>query len=477
MSWAGAAVHSRSTLGHLIRAVPLRRCIHSSQNPCWIRCARHRILPSRTEFAEAYDAAIELGGVKWNLSTGLYWAHPWDFLTLDEPSRRYIEQHLRQQIPVGSRKGPCDSEAYLKLVDDLTARFSEQSYPVRSFPELSAKAWDPPPPNGPTIPPFNRMYYGPPGTGKTYELSKLLEERYQQEDVQRHTFVTFHQSYGYEEFVEGLRPVLDDGAKTGQVRYEVRAGAFKNLCDRARKEPDHRFAMIIDEINRGNISKIFGELITLIEPDKREHALNALTVTLPYSGETFSVPGNIDIISTMNTADRSLALLDTALRRRFEFVPMMPDVRDEPGAPLGGLRVTADGRAIDIPRMLSTINQRIETLYDRDHCIGHAYFIALQEEPDGSDRMNALERSFRRYVVPLLEEYFFEDWHKIQLVLGDNQKPESSRFIKETGGDDDLNRLFGNKHDLYDDTTRCRYTLQEDAFRNPKAYIGIYDTP
>lgn len=295
--------------------------------------------------------------------------------------------------------------------------------------------------------------------------------------VQRYSFVTFHQSYGYEEFVEGLRPVLGGDAEAGEIQYEIRSGVFKDLCRRARSAPDQRFAMVIDEINRGNISKIFGELITLIEPDKREGAENAVSLTLPYSGESYSVPANVDIIGTMNTADRSLALLDTALRRRFEFVPVMPDARDDPGAPLAGLRVTAGEQVIDVPRMLDAINQRVEALYDRDHCIGHAYFTPLAKVPDGDERLVALQQVFSTRILPLLEEYFFEDWQKIRLVLADNQKSEAAQFVRESADhEDDLARLFDSDHGLDSYATKRRYAVQDAAFSNPDAYIGVYQT-
>lgn len=311
------------------------------------------------------------------------------------------------------------------------------------------------------------------------DLVALLKEYRagaQSSEILRHySFVTFHQSYGYEEFVEGLRPVLDDGTESGGIKYEIRPGAFKDLCRKARLAPEQRFAMVIDEINRGNISKIFGELITLIEPDKREGAENTISVTLPYSGESFAVPPNLDIIGTMNTADRSLALLDTALRRRFDFVPVLPDARDEAGAPLFGLRVTLGGEVIDIPRMLSVINQRVEALYDRDHCIGHAYFTSLAQVPDGGERLMALSQVFSNRIVPLLEEYFFEDWQKIRLVLADNQKPETARFVIESQDhEEDLARLFGSDHGLDTYATKQRYVVQHAAFTNPAAYIGIY---
>lgn len=293
--------------------------------------------------------------------------------------------------------------------------------------------------------------------------------------MERFSFVTFHQSYGYEDFVEGLRPAIDQEQGDGEVRYEVRDGAFKKLCERARRSPDDRFAMVIDEINRGNVSKIFGELITLIEPDKREGCANAVTVTLPYSGKPFSVPANVDIIGSMNTADRSLALLDTALRRRFEFVAVMPETSDTQG-PLAGMRVRSGDKEVHIPHMLATINARIEALYDRDHTIGHAYFRSLQSAIAAEKEPFAeLVRIFRNRVLPLLEEYFFDDWNKIRLVLADNQKPAHLQFVHETDGSGtDLRRLFGPNHDLDEHSESRRFSLNERAFGDPDAYIGIY---
>ena len=307
-------------------------------------------------------------------------------------------------------------------------------------------------------------------------VDQLRAGQHDVEDIQRrYSFVTFHQSYGYEEFVEGLRPVLDRTGESGQIQYEIREGVFKDLCRRARLTPDQRFAMVIDEINRGNISKIFGELITLIEPDKREGAENAISVILPYSRESFSVPANVDIIGTMNTADRSLALLDTALRRRFEFQPVIPDTRDESGAPLGGLRVNLGNQVIDIPQMLHAINQRVEALYDRDHCIGHAYFMCLEKTHDGEERLMELQQIFSNRLIPLLEEYFFEDWQKIRLVLADNQKSKAVQFVVENQSqEEDLNFLFGNDHGLDSYSTKRRYIKQDSALSNPDAYIGIY---
>jgi 5-methylcytosine-specific restriction protein B len=192
-------------------------------------------------------------------------------------------------------------------------------------------------------------------------------------------------------------------------------------------------------------------------------------LTLPYSGEAFSVPSNVDVIGTMNTADRSLALVDTALRRRFEFVEFMP----KPDT-LNEIVVAKNGVEIDMARLLTAINNRIEALYDRDHTIGHAYFTQIKDEPD-SARFDAIKTVFKNKIIPLLEEYFFEDWQKIRLVLGDNQKPEPYRFVEEIGKEVDLESLFGRGHELDQYAIRSRYQLNPNVLDEPLAYVGIYD--
>jgi 5-methylcytosine-specific restriction protein B len=224
-------------------------------------------------------------------------------------------------------------------------------------------------------------------------------------------------------------------------------------------EPEAR-VLIIDEINRGNISRIFGELITLIEPSKRDGCAEALEVTLPYSKERFSVPRNVHLIGTMNTADRSLAGLDVALRRRFEFVEMLPDV----GALAG---VVVDGVPVDA--LLSTMNRRIEVLLGRDYMLGHAYFMGLKDAPS----LEALAGVFRRQVLPLLQEYFFEDWQKIAWVLNDHRKPVELQFLRQdsTG----MSELLGD--DVALPTEGRVWTINATAFGKPEAYAAIIQAP
>lgn len=302
--------------------------------------------------------------------------------------------------------------------------------------------------------PLNRILYGPPGTGKTYnaishavsiingseieenENRKIVKNKYEElVNEGQIQFVTFHQSYSYEEFVEGIKPYT----LAGQVNYEIVDGIFKKISILARDNPEKKFVLIIDEINRGNISRIFGELITLIEDSKRLGADEQLKLKLVYSGshdsELFGVPNNLFIIGTMNSTDRSIALIDTALRRRFTFLEFKPLCEK--------LKDTSDG--INLNLLLSAINSKIEFLLDKDHLIGHAYFMNIYDKDD-------LTKVFRNKLLPLLEEYFYGDYNKIQLILGDlgtnkelndqivqikQPSTELKRFIHHVDGLDD----------------------------------------
>lgn len=256
--------------------------------------------------------------------------------------------------------------------------------------------------------PALRILYGPPGTGKTFKTS---EEAYEiltgkrpnkgataQEKMRNSiteaklrgnvAFITFHQNYDYSDFIEGYKPSTD---KDGKLSYVLKDGLLKQLAQLAAKWPKEPFVLIIDEINRGNISKVFGELITLIEPDKRSAAQNALTVKLP-SGANFSLPANLSIIGTMNNADRSIALLDTALRRRFDFVkmPPSPDVLKENKEP-------------KLAELLTSINEKLAAceMLSPDHRIGHAWFMGTEADAV------AFKRALENKILPLLEEWFY----------------------------------------------------------------------
>jgi len=427
--------------------------------------------------------------------------------------------------------------------------------------------------------PLNKILYGPPGTGKTYYTidnalkiidpyfysehynkgdagRKIIKDKFDELLLQKRIgFVTFHQSFSYEDFVEGIRAETEDGV----INYSVQDGIFKELCERAtigngeginealEKLIEHlednelrldtsmgkRFSvsyrggktfrvkpasstneinytasienikklyrgvvgksvynlsyvksileylvntynlkdyedevenkpvvLIIDEINRGNTANIFGELITLIEPSKRSGAAEALEVTLPYSKERFSVPDNLYIIGTMNTADRSLALLDTALRRRFKFEEMVPDA---------GLVDKVFIQNIDIKKLLETINKRISIIYDREHMIGHSFFLPLKTE----STFDKLKEIFSNDILPLLEEYFFEDWVKIGQVLGDFSKPSNLKMIVPAISEKEASDLLD---DDGDDFRNIQYKRNIKALDNPQAYIAIYQS-
>lgn len=405
---------------------------------------------------------------------------------------------------------------------------------------------------------LNKILYGPPGTGKTfniiYEALEILEgNRYDGESerdlaIKKYeefvnkgqiVFTTFHQSYGYEEFIEGYKAQLDGS-------FKLEDGIFKKLCKTEYKlagynwsgyevfKEDNRFyyirrkestidlvfekkdihellglvksgklsiedikksesfkiipelnmekyiingypniianmiikllednndnalpkVIIIDEINRGNISKIFGELITLVEKDKRLGEENQLEVILPYSQEKFGIPNNVYILGTMNTSDRSISLIDVALRRRFEFQEILPDPN----------LLDTDIEGVNVRELLRKMNARIEYLFDRDHTIGHAYFI-------NDTCVEDLIFTIQNKIIPLLQEYFYEDWEKIALVLGGaGEKAEYSSFFlyKENM---DFKSLFKGNNEDYEENT-IKYSLVD----NPEvdALVNIY---
>lgn len=245
-------------------------------------------------------------------------------------------------------------------------------------------------------------------------------------------FITFHQSYSYEEFVEGIKPSINNDEDNATISYEYNRGIFKEICQQANSDPENNYLLIIDEINRGNISKIFGELITLIESDKRvipngerifentKIQNEELVVTLPYTKSKFGVPSNLYILGTMNTSDRSIASIDIALRRRFKFVEMMPrpeKLVDKNKQPL----MVSD---INLQNLLKIINERISYILDRDHQIGHSYFMNWKNYD-----MTTLKNVWFDKIMPLLNEYFYADWDKLQAILGKANEIGAKSFI------------------------------------------------
>ncbi len=467
--------------------------------------------------------------------------------------------------------------------------------------------------------PLNQILYGPPGTGKTYHtIDKALEilgENLESRDEKKAkfdeyvkngqiVFTTFHQSYGYEEFVEGIKPNIDsEEGNSKDIEYKIKPGIFKKVCERALENEDnikdfnfhidklkeiakedgddpekyfklpntkysiqyrggktfrikfddmsknHKdypvsieniiklyktsstneiynsayvkailnylktqglkdyqekdektnlpYIIIIDEINRGNVSKIFGELITLIEPSKRIGADEELKVTLPYSNEEFGVPKNVYILGTMNTADRSITSLDTALRRRFEFVEMMPDPdllknvfickdvenpnKDEDYL---GDDAKTEGFAEILQNILISINKRIEFLLDREKTIGHAFFMSEAVKfnkdnwckPDEYEEdwyvlsISKLKSIFQNKIIPLLQEYFYNDYALISAVLNDNG------MIKKCEKDDKYLQKIKNLDNV--DSEKIIYNIasfDNEIWNDIKTYQAIYN--
>jgi 5-methylcytosine-specific restriction protein B len=251
-------------------------------------------------------------------------------------------------------------------------------------------------------------------------------------------FVTFHQSFAYEEFVEGIKPIPDG---SGGMSYEIKDGVFKEICIQAKDDPKNNYLIIIDEINRANIAKVFGELITLIEDDKRIGAPNELKVTLPYSQEEFGVPKNLYILGTMNTSDRSIALLDIALRRRFTFIELKPDPE---------LLKDKDIDGIKLDQLLIQLNQRITLLIGRDYQIGHSYFMNV-------DTLQNLRFTWYHRIIPLLQEYFYHNSEMLRVAIGE-------QFMQKMTIDPTLQKALGNfcpSEPQYEITE-----LEADEFKN-----------
>ncbi|GAA4819336.1 AAA family ATPase [Litoribaculum gwangyangense] len=268
--------------------------------------------------------------------------------------------------------------------------------------------------------------------------------------IERFEFLTFHQSYSYEDFIEGIKPELSES----DVSYKIEEGVFQKMCNRARNDSSNNYAIFIDEINRGNISSIFGELITLIEDDKREGKPNEIKATLPYSKKHFSVPNNLYIIGTMNTADRSVEALDTALRRRFSFIEMNPEPEK-----LNTDEFKCIG--IDLEALLNAINARIEKLLDKDYCIGHSYFMTITNRKEPLKEMKTI---FQNKILPLLQEYFYGDWGKILLVIGKEFVETKKNTIKFLSTDSYEDFEEYDEKPIYNFTNPTSWTL--DSFKS-----------
>ncbi|MBP2279390.1 5-methylcytosine-specific restriction protein B [Psychrobacter sp. PL19] len=250
---------------------------------------------------------------------------------------------------------------------------------------------------------------------------------------QRFSMVSFHQAYGYEEFVEGIRPVIGIN-RQAQISYDIQDGAFLALCQRAARDPEQRYAILIDEINRANVSRVFGELLSLIEADKRSGLPNAMQVNLAYSGRPFSVPANVDIYATMNTQDHSLAPLDMALRRRFRFIDCPPQPELLPSINVYENSAEQKSAAIDLAKLLSGLNQRIMQTLGQEAQLGHAFLFSVQN-------LSQLQSVLVEQVIPQLAQAAGGQIAILQYLFKDEQQPYSAQFIQDNqvATDDPLN--------------------------------------
>ncbi|WP_313249867.1 MULTISPECIES: AAA family ATPase [Pseudomonadota] len=418
-------------------------------------------LDTRDAFIRAYDEATQVWGVAWNLSTGLYWAHPWEFLTLDSQSRHYINKRLGLNVAISGQQGPCDGRAYLKLLDDLRSRFGEDGYPVHSFPDLSLASWmykdpvDEPVPAGdigtnagaeqetegevreafqvaaPIVPysvadilkdgcfleraeidrlldrlrtKKNLILQGPPGTGKSWLAKRLAFALMGQKDDSKVRAVQFHPNLSYEDFVRGWRP-------TGEGKLSLADGVFMEAIKAASKDPSSKFVVVIEEINRGNPAQIFGELLTLLEAGKRtpNEALELCYPDADGKRRPVHIPENLYMVGTMNIADRSLALVDLALRRRFAFVGLEPRLGQVWREWVVKECAVDPGLVADIERRIADLNEQIaaDARLGKQFRIGHSY-VTPAHRLEAGDTKKWFQQVVETEIGPLLDEYWFD---------------------------------------------------------------------
>lgn len=414
---------------------------------------------TKAAFMLAYDNAIVRKNVKWNLTMGLFWARPWFFLTLDGQSRLYIDKVLDMRIDTDTAKHCCSAANYLTLLDALRNRFQEDTYPVHSFPELSLAAWnfvddkhiaiddnEDDTAKAAAESERERIYtvdniveegcfleaaaiekmliqlrrkkniilQGPPGTGKTWLAKRLAYALMGQKAGERIRAVQFHPNLSYEDFVRGWRPVSD---KEGKGTLALVDGLFLEMIDIARKPENtkNEYVVVIEEINRGNPAQIFGEMLTLLEADKRTPN-EALELSYRRAdSERIYIPANLYVIGTMNIADRSLALVDLALRRRFAFINLQPLLGERWRRWVNQEFKLDENILLDIERRIIQLNTKIteDTSLGAQFQIGHSYVT-----PPLGANINDAKAWFRQIVeneiIPLLEEYWFDAPGKIR---------------------------------------------------------------
>jgi 5-methylcytosine-specific restriction protein B len=413
---------------------------------------------ARDAFVNTFNNAIGRRGVAWNLTFGLYWARPWAFPSLDKNSKVYVTKKLG--VPIG-RHGPnkrCSSADYLAVMNALEPRFEEASYPVHSYPELSLEAWvyKDPTSEGTTtdaeddvdddaddvaqeavrtaapIVPYsvddilkegcfldraevdllldrlrakkNLILQGPPGTGKTWLAKRLAFALMRQKDDSKVRAVQFHPNLSYEDFVRGWRP-------SGEGKLSMADGVFMEAIKAASKDPSAKFVVVIEEINRGNPAQIFGELLTLLEAGKRTPS-EALELCYPDADGTrrpVHIPENLHVIGTMNIADRSLALVDLALRRRFAFVGLEPRLGKTWREWVVDACSVDPGLVADIEHRIAELNNQIaaDARLGKQFRIGHSYVTPAHRLETG-DTKKWFQQVVETEIGPLLDEYWFD---------------------------------------------------------------------